>query len=147
MAEKIHYEQLKIKEYQLWTLYLNEYQCYLGRVCLVAKRSDAKDFIDITEAEREEFFLIAKEVNAALQDLFAPDLMNYAALGNNFNHLHVHLIPRYKDERVFIGIKFIDKRWGSNYAPYDREFQLPLKDLNAIKEAVSSAMASSASGA
>ena len=140
MGEEISYEKLKIREYNLWTLYLNEYQCYLGRVCLVANRSDAKDFIDITEAEREEFFSIGKAVNAALKRLFAPDLMNYCALGNNFKHLHVHIIPRYQDERVFNGITFVDKRWGSNYAPYDRDFRLTLKELDAIKQALSEAL-------
>ncbi len=134
----INYNDLKIKEYKLWTLYLNEYQCYLGRVCLVAKREDAKDFIDITEDEREEFFYIAKKVNIALKKLFEPDLMNYAALGNNYSHLHVHLIPRYEKERIFNGIKFEDKRWGLNYAPYDREFKLTLEELNVIKDALSS---------
>lgn len=102
----IDYNELKIKEYKFWNLYLNEFQCYLGRVCLVAKRSDAKDFIEITLEERDEFFHIAKKFNDAIQKLFKPDLMNYAALGNNYNHLHVHLIPRYETERIFNGIKF-----------------------------------------
>lgn len=136
MAENMDYEKLKIREYKLWTLYLNENQCYLGRVCLVANRSDAKDFIEMTEAEREEFFSSAKQVNKALKKLFKPDLMNYAALGNNFHHLHVHLIPRYENERMFNGIKFVDKRWGSNYAPYDREFKLTMDELNVIRDAL-----------
>lgn len=140
MEEHIDFEQLKIREYKHWSLYLNEFQCYLGRVCLVAKRSDAIDFIEMTHNEREEFFAIAKEVNKALKKLFQPDLMNYAALGNNFNHLHVHLIPRYEKERTFNGISFVDKRWGSNYAPYDREFKLSLKELLVIKQALELSM-------
>jgi len=140
MGEKISYEKLKIKEYKFWTLYLNEYQCYLGRVCLTANRPDANDFIDTTKAEQEEFFQIGKAVNAALKKLFSPDLMNYAALGNNFRHLHVHIIPRYEKERIFNGIKFQDKRWGKNYAPYDREFTLKLEELDAIKQALVKAL-------
>lgn len=136
MKENIDFEKLKIKEYKLWDLYLNEFQCYLGRVCLVAKREDAKDFIEMTEEEREEFFNIAKDVNRVLKKLFKPDLMNYAALGNNFSHLHVHIIPRYEKERIFSGIKFEDKRWGSNYAPYDRDFKLSMKDLLVIRDAL-----------
>lgn len=137
---EIDFERLKMKEYPLWTLYLNEFQCYLGRVCLVANRKDAKDFIEMTEAERNEFFSIAKNVNLALKKLFKPDLMNYAALGNNFSHLHVHLIPRYEKEKIFNGIKFVDKRWGSNYAPYDREFKLTMEELDAIKNALAAEM-------
>ena len=137
MGDTLDFQKLKIKEYKLWTLYLNEYQCYLGRVCLVAHRKDAKDFIEMTEDEREEFFSIAKKVNKVLKKLFEPDLMNYAALGNNFTHLHVHIIPRYENERIFNGITFKDTRWGSNYAPYDRKFLLTIEELSAIKNALS----------
>lgn len=133
----MNFEELRIKSYKTWTLYLNEYQCYLGRVCLVANRESAKDFISTTSEERNEFFQICEQVNAALKNLFAPDLMNYASLGNNFNHLHVHVIPRYEKERTFGGIKFTDKRWGSNYAPYDREFKIDPKALIAIRDAIS----------
>ncbi len=140
MAAKIDYKDLLIKDYEHWALYLNEYQCYLGRVCLTAKREDAKDFIDITEAEQKEFFNIAQTVKRALYKLFQPDLMNTAALGNVYAHCHVHLIPRYATERVFKGITFKDSRWGSNYAPYDRGFILTLEELNVIKEALSLAL-------
>jgi len=138
MSETIDFRKLEIGEYRHWKLFLNEYQCYLGRVCLVAKREDANDFIEMTEEEREEFFQIAKCVNKALKDLFNPDLMNYAALGNNFKHLHVHLIPRYEKPREFAGIGFIDKRWGKNYAPYDRDFKITLEGLLEIKDAIGS---------
>jgi diadenosine tetraphosphate (Ap4A) HIT family hydrolase len=135
---KIDFEKLKIKEYEYWNLYLNEYQCYLGRTCLVAKRPDAIDFIAMTRDEREEFFSIGQTLNQALKTLFQPDLMNYASMGNVYNHLHVHLIPRYKERREFNGITFEDKRWGKNYAPYDRTFELTLDQLLHIKEAIKS---------
>lgn len=134
---KLDPEELKIKEYNLWTLYLNEYQCYLGRTYLVAKRPDAIDLFETTEEERTELFTIGQEINAALRKLFQPDHMNYASLGNTFRHLHVHFIPRYKNERIFNGIKFEDQRWGKNYEPYDRDFRLSLENLKAIKNALS----------
>ncbi len=141
MAASISYKDLLIKDYTHWTLYLNEYQCYLGRVCLAAKRADCKDFIDITPEEQNEFFVIAQKVKQALTNLFKPDLMNTAALGNVYTHCHVHLIPRYETERVFNEITFKDARYGSNYAPYDREFRLTLEQLNVIKDALSSELA------
>ena len=104
------HKKLRIKTYKTWTLYLNENQCYLGRVCLVANRESAKDFIGMTGEERDELFQVSQQINAVLKKLFSPDLMNYASLGNNFNHLHFHIIPRYEKERVFNGIKFLDTR-------------------------------------
>ena len=136
MSITIDFNDLKIKVYNHWTLYLNEFQCYLGRLYLVAKRDSAKDFIEMLPVERDEFFKVASNAKRALSELFQPDLMNYASLGNNFNHLHVHLIPRYAEKRVFGGIEFFDKRWGSNYAPYDRDFNLPLEDLLKIRDSI-----------
>lgn len=71
-----------------------------------------------------------------LNYLFFPDKMNYAALSNVFEKLHVHFIPRYKTERIFEGIKFIDKQWGKNYAPYDRSFSVHPDIMNKIKSCI-----------
>jgi diadenosine tetraphosphate (Ap4A) HIT family hydrolase len=134
----VDFDQLKIKEYEHWSIFLNENQCYLGRVALVAKRKDAVDFIEMTLAEREEFFLVGSGVNCALKELFQPDLMNYASLGNSYRHLHVHFIPRYATKRIFHGMEFTDSRWGKNYEPYDRSFKtnenVLLKIISAIQD-------------
>lgn len=129
-------EERTIATYEYWTLYLNEFQCYLGRTYLVANRADALDFIAMTRAERDEFFEVGARLNAALKRLFQPDLMNYASLGNVYRHLHVHFIPRYQSSRLFHNILFEDKRWGKNYEPYDREFLLPPANLEAIRKAI-----------
>lgn len=119
------YELLKIKTYKHWDVYLHENQCYLGRVFLLLK-SDAgvEDFLEIEGETREEFFQIGAEVKQALKTLFKPDKMNYAALSNVSPKIHVHFIPRYKSPREFQGAVFNDARWGKNYAPYDRAFNL-----------------------
>ena len=56
--------------------------------------------------------------------LFQPDLFNYASLGNEIRHLHIHVVPRYKKQRIFQGIEFIDKKWNYFYKPYKKR-QLP----------------------
>lgn len=134
--DKIDYRELLICEYEHWDLYLNEYQCYVGRVCLSAKRDDVIDFLEMTSEEEDEFFKVSRSIKRALTKLFKPDLMNYASLGNKFIHLHVHIVPRYAEKREFEGIEFVDKRWGKNYAPYDREFRLPLEKLKIISDAI-----------
>lgn len=130
------FDRLRIKDYENWSVFLNENQCYLGRICLVAKREDAMDFIEMTIAEREEFFHAGEDVNRTLRVLFQPDLMNYASLGNSFRHLHVHFIPRYSSKRIFHNIEFTDARWGKNYEPYDRSFKLSDENLDKIKIAL-----------
>lgn len=131
----MEFEQQKVKSYDHWTLFLHENQCYLGRTYLWANRSDAVDFIETSKAEREEFYTITRCLKKVLDDLFMPDLYNYASLGNISNHLHVHIIPRYKGTRNFNGLEFADKRWGMNYSPYDQSFDMGnarFHDLNII---------------
>ena len=62
--------------------------------------------------------------------------MNYAALSNTSPKIHVHLVPRYKEIREFDGIVFKDIRWGKNYAPYDKSFQLEESVLLKVRDAL-----------
>jgi|SRR5579859_1379894 len=136
MSERSYSEYL-IKDYTYWTLYLHENQCYIGRTYLVAKIDGKnKDFMDMDSDEIKEFFMIGRQLKKALHKLFIPDKMNYASLGNIFEHLHIHFIPRYKSQRTFLGEEFIDKQWGKNYAPYDLEFKVGANITNEIKRAI-----------
>lgn len=129
------YQLLKIKSYKHWDVYLHENQCYLGRVFILLKEDEGvEDFLAIEGDVREEFFLIGEEVKTALKSLFQPDKMNYAALSNVSNKIHVHCVPRYKQPRIFAGVEFIDTRWGKNYAPYDRSFVLEESVLFKIRD-------------
>lgn len=132
------YDQLKIKSYKYWDVYLHENQCYLGRVFVLLKDdSGVEDFLAIDGEVREEFFLIGEKVKIALKTLFKPDKMNYAALSNTSKKIHVHFVPRYKEAREFNGVVFNDQRWGKNYAPYDSfvlEESILFKIRDALKE-------------
>lgn len=141
IEEFMDYEQLKIKSYKYWDVYLHENQCYLGRV-FVLLREDAgtEDFLSIQGEVREEFFQIGEEVKVALKTLFQPDKMNYAALSNTSPKIHVHIVPRYSDSRDFGGIIFQDTRWGKNYAPYDKAFKIEEDTLFKIRDALKEAM-------
>lgn len=133
----IDYEQLKIKSYKHWDVYLHENQCYLGRVFIFLKSDEGvEDFLAIEGEIRDEFFAIGKEIKAALKDLFKPDRMNYAALRNTSEKIHVHCVPRYKEVREFAGTVFTDTRWGKNYAPYDKSLVFELPILYKIRDAI-----------
>ena len=64
--DSMDYEQLKIKSYKHWDLYLHENQCYLGRTFVQLKDEEGvDDFLSIEGEVRDEFFLIGEEVKAA----------------------------------------------------------------------------------
>jgi len=136
------YEQLKIKSYKHWEVYLHENQCYLGRVFVQLKEDkNIDDFLAIEGEARDEFFLIGNQIKATLKALFKPDKMNYAALSNVSSKIHVHIVPRYKEPREFNGFTFNDTRWGKNYAPYDRSFVLEESMLFKIRDTLKAKLA------
>ena len=132
----MEYEKLRIKDFKHWSVVLHERPYYLGRVCLWANRADAMDLMETTPEEQKEFFEVGSDVNIALYDLFLPDMMNYSAQGNVTKHLHVQFVPRYKEQRVFDGITFIDKQWGKSFTPYDQDFSVPEGTMMKIRDII-----------
>ncbi len=115
-----------LKEYKDWNLILSAKQYpYVGRCKAWSKRRDANEVIEMTKGERDELFdQVLPEWSKAVKTLFNPYRLNLAVFGNTVPHLHVHLIPRYQDEKDFYGETFHDPNPTGNYAPY------PKKDLD-----------------
>lgn len=131
------YEKFKIKEYKYWSIFLHQDQTNLGRIYIWCNRQNVVDFLDMTKAEKEEFFKVAKKLRSVLTKLFKPNLFNYASLANATRHLHVHVISRYSRPRKFMGVTFEDKRWGQNYRS-NPEFKISEEILLKIKDKIKS---------
>lgn len=132
------YEQWIVKEYKYWTIVLNEDQRYLGRCYIwLVREGGMQRFSQISDEENAELRIVMREYEAALQEIWDPDFMNYAWLANLFNehsgHGHIHLIPRYKESRSFAGVDFIDGRWGKNFTPCE-EFRPTQEVLLQIRD-------------
>ncbi len=126
------FSKYKIKSYKHWGVYIYENQGYLGRCVVWCEREDALDLADATPDEREELFVVLRELKETSQKSFNPDWFNYAFLGNETRHLHGHFIPRYSSKRKFSGVTFKDERWGHNYRT-DRNFKTPEDVLEKIR--------------
>lgn len=131
--EKEEIQKLLIKDFKYWEVMLHSNQCYLGRCVLWCKREDVNDFFDMSKEEKEEFWQIAKQLRDILRDLWQPDLMNYSSLANVTPHLHIHVIPRYKEKRFIGDQEFIDDRWGKNPTPKNDNFQISEDTMEKIK--------------
>lgn len=133
------YEQLKIKSYSIWDLFLHKHQFpYIGRTYASAKRPEARTIADMKKEERDELFnLIVPEWEVAVKVLFSPSRTNMACLGNTHNHLRWHLIPRYKEPKELFGITFTDPNPSRNYSPYPK-MNISLETLLQIKEMIKS---------
>jgi diadenosine tetraphosphate (Ap4A) HIT family hydrolase len=53
---------------------------------------------ELTEEEAGRFWRDLLIVARAIEDEYAPIKMNLLFLGNAMPHLHVHLVPRYRDD-------------------------------------------------
>ncbi len=122
-----------IKEYTYWTVQVHENQSYLGRCIIACKREDALHLTDATPEEWSELQTILKELKAASEKGFQPDWFNFAFLGNEWRHLHGHLVPRYASARTFMGMNFEDKRFGTNFQT-DPTFTTPEEIIQSVKQ-------------
>lgn len=134
---EIDYEIFKIRSYSVWDLYLHKEQFpYIGRCYAAAKRPEADNVLDISTWEMEELFIdIVPDWFNAVKELYKADWPNVAMLGNDWQHLHTHLIPRYFESRSFHGIDFIDPKPTKNYAPYEKK-DIPLETLLKIRDQI-----------
>ena len=143
-----------VRDYNLWLLKVHPNQGFLGRCVLICKRADALDLAEATEAEREELFAILRDFRRVALDKAGPlcaDWMNYAFLGNDFRHLHAHIVPRYAAPVQFAGETFTDKLWGRHYET-DKEWGSAWGEARtrevvcAVRDALSASLQAAASG-
>ena len=111
-------ELIKVREFNYWELNVHEDQAYLGRCILWSKLPGDRDFTEMIDEEKKEFWHGLERLKNALDKSFRPDRINYASFANTTNHLHIHIIPRYQSSRIFGGKIFTDFNCGRNYAPY-----------------------------
>ena len=78
------------------TVHLFKEQSHPGR-CVVASKYHVSEIIDLTEEERAAFMADVYRVAGVIHRLFKPDKLNYGMYGDTGHHLHMHLVPEYKD--------------------------------------------------
>ena len=65
---------------------------------LVPRLPDARDLVDLDQAQRHALSDEVDRASRALRDAFQPFKLNVAALGNLVPQLHVHVIARYEHD-------------------------------------------------
>ena len=78
------------------SLILFKEQSHLGR-CIVAYKDHVSEIVNISDEERNAFFADVNRAAKAIHSAFHPDKVNYGAYGDTGCHLHMHLVPKYKD--------------------------------------------------
>ncbi|MBS0225476.1 MAG: HIT family protein [Proteobacteria bacterium] len=68
---------------------------------LVPRVADARELLDLDEDDRTRAWREIDLAAQALRDLFTPDKLNIATLGNMVSQLHVHVIARFKSDTAW----------------------------------------------
>ena len=86
-----------ICELNVSTLILFKEQSHPGR-CIVAYKDHVSEMTELSDEERNAFFAAVARASKAIHAAFHPDKVNYGAYADSGHHLHIHLVPKYKDE-------------------------------------------------
>jgi diadenosine tetraphosphate (Ap4A) HIT family hydrolase len=69
--------------------------------CRVELLAHVKEMTDLPSAQRARMMKTVFAVELALRELFNPDKINLASLGNKTPHIHWHVIPRFEHDKHF----------------------------------------------
>lgn len=108
--------------------------------CRVIWRAHVGEMTDLANSERDHLMALVFATEAALRQLYLPQKINLASLGNLVPHLHWHVIPRFVDDPHFPApIWAATRRQGNSMAAR------PVVSNPALHQAISRAL-SEASG-
>ncbi|MBG9984974.1 HIT family protein [Aerococcaceae bacterium DSM 111022] len=94
---------IKITDLEVSQLILFKEQSHPGRV-IVAYNGHESEIVNLDEEEKIAFLRDVNTAANAIHKAFSPDKVNYGAYGDTGHHLHVHLVPKYKDEFEWGGV-------------------------------------------
>ncbi len=97
---------------------------------LVPKVADISEVIQLSQAQQRQLWQESALLSEVLTQLFTPDKLNIAALGNMVAQLHIHHIVRYAND-----ISWPKPVWGQVPAKSYEQLQMA-KQIEAVKQAI-----------
>ena len=70
-------------------------------IILVPRHSNLKEIMDLSGHNRAQLIHEIAQVSKVLRNLYSPDKINVASLGNQVSQLHVHVVARYEKDRAW----------------------------------------------
>lgn len=99
---------------------------------LVPKVANVTEVIDLSASQQAQLWQESAMISEVLTQLFTPDKLNIAALGNMVPQLHIHHIVRYRED-----VSWPKPIWGQVSAkPYS--YQAADEQIKLIKTAIES---------
>ncbi len=95
-GEKLKSLMIEFLETKYTRVFLNRDQKHIGR-CVVEFKEHKTEYFELTEEERVDFFDTVSRVSKAIYNAFGADKINYATFGDLVPHVHMHVVPKYRD--------------------------------------------------
>lgn len=87
---------IKIGDLAVSQLFLFKEQSHPGR-CNVVYKDHGVEFHELSDDQRNAFMKDVAKVAKAIATVYHPDKINYGAYADTLSHLHMHIVPKYKD--------------------------------------------------
>ena len=87
---------IKIADLEVSQLFLFKEQSHPGR-CNVVYKDHGVEFHELSDEQRNAFMQDVAKVGKAIAAAFHPDKINYGAYADTLSHLHIHIVPKYKE--------------------------------------------------
>lgn len=94
--ETLHHLMIKIGDLEVSQLFLFKEQSHPGR-CNVVYKDHGIELHELSDEQRNAFMSDVAKVGKAIAETFNPDKINYGAYADTLSHLHIHIVPKYKD--------------------------------------------------
>ena len=107
LDQRLENDCFLIKDLELSKLLLMNNKLYPWLI-LVPQRPDMMEIIDLNYNDQQ---ILLKEINYVskiIKNIYKPDKLNIANLGNIVSQLHIHIIARYKNDNSFPKPVWID---------------------------------------
>lgn len=101
--QTLHDLMVEVAQLSVSRVFIFREQTYHGR-CLVAYKDHVDDLNLLSDEDRNAFMADVARTTRAMQRVFNPDKINYGAYADTLEHLHFHLIPKYKGGPDFGGV-------------------------------------------
>lgn len=94
---------IKICDLEVSQLFLFKEQSYTGR-CNVVYKDHGIEFHELSDEQRNAFMRDVAKVGKAIALAFNPTKINYGAYADTLSHMHMHIVPKYKEGYGFGGV-------------------------------------------
>ena len=85
---------------------------------LVPRKEGLSELLDLSSKDQHQLMDEIQKISCLVKEVWHPDKLNIAAIGNITPQLHIHVIARFKSDPCWPGVV-----WGYELVPYQKEIE------------------------